>query len=96
MEINYKEIGKGVYKMMPEDDKKLVTFGMINIKWKNLIEKELRKKLVDMCKTQMGFNENESGKSLEKFVKQELLDEIIGKICVEIYAEADRQGNMIV
>ena len=50
MKIDYKKIGKGIYDMMPEDDKILISFGMINKIYHDMLENQLRIVIADKHK----------------------------------------------
>ena len=95
MKIDYEKIGKNMYNMMPEDDQALVAFGMIDIKYHTILEKQLRSVIADKHKNQLGFEKEDDSSILDQFVKSDIISKIISKICVEIYAEANKQDKML-
>ena len=103
--VDHYKIAEGIYDMMPQDDKNLVAFGMINITWHDLLEKQLKEKFdriiadqydgqtpeeIDATMLELGMTP-EAVQKRESFISKTSLE-----VSKSIYRVASDNGAMVV
>ena len=81
IKVDAEAIAEGIYKMMPEEDKTLLAFGMINREWADLLDRMLPEKFDNIFIEQYGITP--AVEAREQFTK-----ETRSKICEKLYAVA--------
>ncbi len=90
-------IGTGLYSIICEKgEEAIVAFGMIP-KWViDLFEKQLRDKILSEAAKQVQCTPEEIAPIVDKTIVQDMVNKITRQVSIAIYAEAKRQGKMIV
>ena len=101
--VDHYKIAEGIYNMMPEGDKTLVSFGMINIIWKKLLKKQLKEKFDGIIKAQYDGQTPEEVDALTAAMgvpsgavkrRTEFINKVSGEVCKKIYSVAADKGAM--
>jgi nitrogenase subunit NifH len=89
IKVDGQMIGKGIYEMMPDEDKALVAAGDISKAWTNTVEKLVRDKIGRIYAEKLGHRDSEDlvGK-LAAAVKKEFVSKIMREIISGIHGAA--------
>lgn len=97
LKVNASQIGAGIYRMIEEaGEAHIVAFGMIPQRFMNILEDQLRKKLITEKAKQAGCTAEELIPFLDEGKIRATVNEITRAVSVAIIQEAANKGKMLV
>ncbi len=96
MSTNYAAIGQGIYDMLSEEHKAIVSFGMIPLEIIELFESNYKKVLVEKWCAKQGLTVDDFITDLTEEIPQEMVNDATHKVTIEIFTAAQKAGKMLV
>lgn len=97
IDVNFKAIAAGIYKMMPEEYKTALAFGMCPAPFMNMAEKEFKRKIVISSITKSGDKPTEDGiATCTKYLDKKLVESFNHLLALAMLREAKRNGALVV
>lgn len=95
LRIDHRKIGTGIYNMLNEEDKTIVSFGMLPANMMSMLEGMLREKITKIWAESNGVDLDQEGtKELAGHIQGDIIKDTMHEISVEIFNAAEGRGRM--